>query len=513
MQTALEFSFYVLAGIVGLGMLMVLVLMKDVFFHGRFTHHMPVLERVPITALDEARLVLKRLKSAYAKSHGQRQDEVGYEIRHMEHRITVLEDRTFADQADYYDAAKAREKVWQEWRGLHEEIRRASHAQRKGFAPQLEGVKRKFRELDREVHEEFKTAAARDRLVLEELKAQGALEPDILVKNQETPSLASAAKKKEPREPSGQPEEQKRPSKWPNPLPPYPPAGSGELHQEDLFNASVPKTERTYVDATLSLAGMPNGVMAHVDMSLSSLAEVEMTGHHRYVGCTFIGTDLRRIELPPAAGIHVFQDCNFKGASLAQSRLSGVVFIRCNLSNTHWRGAALDRVKFETCQLDNIHWEGVDLSRTMVSADMIPGADFSGAGMPPRNIPPQVPAAPVPPTPSGPLNGITPPSGAPDAAAGAASAGAQLPAASPAPGSAVTASAAPIPAPEKAPEKAPAKVPEGAPPEVPESPASPQPPQQQQINGTGGNHPAPKPEVGNAPEASESAVESAVGKP
>jgi hypothetical protein len=198
-----------------------------------------------------------------------------------------------------------------------------------------------------------------------------------------------------------------------------------------MIKADVPKTERTYVDATLSLAGMPNGLMAHVDLSLSSLAEVEMTGLHRYVGCSFIGTDLRRIELKQAAGIHVFQDCNFKGASLAQSRLAGVVFLRCNLSNTHWKGAGLDRVKFETCQLDNIHWEGVDLSRTMVSADMIRSADFSGAGKPPRNIPAEAAGeareggAPVPPASPDPVNGITlpsqpPPSSAPVSGAPAA---------------------------------------------------------------------------------------------
>lgn len=426
MQTALEFSFYILAGIVGLGMLMVLVLMKDVFFHGRFTHYLPVLERVPTTALDEARIVLKRLKGAYAKSRDQRQDEIGYEIRHMEQRITALEDRTYADQTDYYDAAKVREKVWREWRGLHEEVRRSPHAQRKALAPQLDGLKRKYTELNKEVQEEFKTATTRDRLVLEELKSQGALEPEILVKNLETPSRDSAASKKNSKNAkvsSGQPGEQKRPSKWPTPLSPYPPAGSGELRQEDMSKADVPKTERTYVDATLSLAGMPNGLMAHVDLSLSSLAEVEMTGLHRYVGCTFIGTDLRRIELKQAAGIHVFQDCNFKGASLAQSRLAGVVFLRCNLSNTHWKGAGLDRVKFETCQLDNIHWEGVDLSRTMVSADMIQSADFSGAGRPPRNIPAETAGeareggAPVPPAIPDPVNGITPPSQPPPSSA------------------------------------------------------------------------------------------------
>ncbi len=492
MQTALEFSFYILAGIVGLGMLMVLVLMKDVFFHGRFTHYLPVLERVPTSALDEARMVLKRLKSAYAKSQGQRQDEIGYEIRHLEQRITALEDRTYADQSDYYDAAKAREKVWREWRGLHEEIRRSPHAQRKALAPRLEGLKRKYTELNKEVQEEYKTATTRDRLVLEELKFQGALEPEILVKNLETPSKAPAASKKDAKDPSGQPGEQKRPSKWPTPLPPYPPAGSGELRQEDMSKAGVPKTERTYVDATLSLAGMPHGVMAHVDMSLSSLAEVELTGLHRYVGCTFIGTDLRRIELKQAEGIHVFQDCNFKGASLAQSRLAGVVFLRCNLSNTHWKGAGLDRVKFETCQLEDIHWEGVDLSRTMVSADMIQSADFSGAGKPPRNIPAGFGGAPVPPASPDPVNGITPPSEPPHSGVPASGG----------PASGPVAPAAPISAP---PPDGQGESPQGpaqlqpAPEEAPDRPHQP--------DAAGENPSTQKTEGGNAPGTEDIAVD------
>ena len=390
MQTALEISFYVLAGIVALGLLMVLVLVKDLFFHGHFTVHPPALKRVPTTALDESRRVLGELKAAHGKAQGERKNAVSYEIKHLEHRIATLEDKTYRDQSDYYDAVRARERIWREWRALHQEGSQGGFRRRKELAPALAEHKAQYLALDREVNEEWHRAVARDSLTLEELRSQGVLEPEAL-NPQPAPEEAGAQAEATPPLPPARP-----PSKWPTPLAPYPPAAAGELRQEDLLRPDLPKSERTYVEPVLALGALPNGVLAGVDFSRSSLAEVEFGGVHRYQNCAFVATDLRRIELKLAEAAHVFQDCDFRGASLAQSLLAGTVFRRCNLSSTHWRGARLDRIKFESCRLDGIHWEGVDLSRTVFSEDMLASADFSEAGAPPHNLSP--PADPTPAT-------------------------------------------------------------------------------------------------------------------
>lgn len=403
METALEASFYVLAVIIALGVLMVLVLFKDIFFHGRFTTILPPLQRVPNSALDAPRELVNALKAAYAKAQGERQSDIAYEIRHLEHRIDQLEDKAYVDQADYYDALKLREKIWREWRSVHEEARLGGRSRRRVLRPRLEELKSRYAIIDREVDEEFQRAVARDILTLEELKVQGVLEPEVLFprKGKEEPEEKSAPGG-EDADKAGTPGEEEEaqapdtpasgtparpPSKWPTPLAPYPPAQAGQLRQADLALPSTRKSERTYVDPTMSLAGMPQGAMQRENFNLSSFAEVQWVGLHRYVACSFIGTDLRRIELLQAAGVHLFQDCDFKGASLAQSRMSHVVFRRCNLSSTHWRGAKLDRVMFEDCPIEDIHWEGVDLSRTSVTEAMAQDGDFSAAGQPPRSLP------------------------------------------------------------------------------------------------------------------------------
>ncbi len=392
MQAALEISFYVIAVVFAIGMLMVLVLLKDVFFHGRFTAILPAVKRVPTTSLEAVRAVLKELKSTYATARGPQRDTIAYEIKHLEHRISTLEDKTYIDQSDYYDAAKARERGWREWRALHEEARQGGYRKRRELRTLLDEKKAAYRQLEREVDEEFHRAVARDSLTLEELRSQGVLDPGVL--RPEEPTAAADSGVPEPGDAQPPPEEEtptgggQRASKWSTPLPPYPPAAGGQLRQTDMALPDLPKTERTYTDPTFNLSELQNGLMSGVDFSLSSFAEVAFVGVHRYQDCTFIGTDLRRIELDRVEGaLHVFQGCDFRGASFAQSTLSGVVFRRCNLANTHWRGARLDRVKLEQCSLDDIHWEGVDLGRCIVSEDMLAGADYSQAGRPPHNDP------------------------------------------------------------------------------------------------------------------------------
>ncbi|MEE8436350.1 MAG: pentapeptide repeat-containing protein [bacterium] len=422
MEYALEISFYALGAVFVLGLLMVMVLLRDVLFRGR-PLLLPQAKRVPTAALDAARGLMSRLKTAYAVANGEVRETLSYEIGHFQHRIEALEDKTFSDQGPYMNALKARERLWLEWRTHHEEARLGGRSRAASLRPRMEEIRLHFRVLDKEVEDEYQRSVIRDSLVLKELQESGILTPDVLFPDQakngkeETPP-PEEADAGESATPGGEGQNEagekdagegdageagdvgktpektaehpaapaKKTSKWAKPLPPYPPAASGEFRQADIPRPEVSKSERTYMDPAMSLEGVPGGVMERADFSLSSLAEVELVGIHRYRDCAFIGTDLRRIELGSAGGVHVFQDCNFRGSSLGQSLLREVIFRRCNLSNTHWRAARLDRVKFENCILDGVHWEGVDLSRTMMSEEMLAGADFSQAGRPPHNF-------------------------------------------------------------------------------------------------------------------------------
>lgn len=444
MQAALDISFYVLGVVFTLGIVMVLLLIRDVLFHGRFNVLLPTVKPVPTTALDAAREVLQALKDAYPTASNERRDAIAYEVKHLENRIAALEDKAYTDQSDYYDAAKARERVWREWRTAHEQAQRAHFKERRQARNKADELRLRYRQLDREVEEEYQRAVARDAMALGELQGQGILTPEVLAPPRPAAPTAPAA----PAGPAAQgpgeaaPQAGAKPAapprKWMSPLTPYPPAQGGLLGQADMARADVVKSERTYVDPTFSMAGLPGGVLSHADLTRSSFAEVEFTGVHRYAGCRFVATDLRRIELKRADGIHIFQDCDLHGASLAQAHLAGVVFRRCNLAGTHWRSARLDRVKFEQCNLDGVHWDGADLSRTVMSEDMLEQADFEFASKPPLNLrpgmesPPELaseppraaPAAPGPPptqggTPAGDTEAEpAPPAGAPEAEPG-----------------------------------------------------------------------------------------------
>jgi uncharacterized protein YjbI with pentapeptide repeats len=404
METALEFSFYVLGAVFALGLLMVLVLVKDVFFHSGFRTILPPVKRVPTNALDAARLTLKTLQAALQAAHGERHDAIAYEMRHLEHRISALEDKTYTDQADYYDAAKARERTWREWRTLHERARAGGWRERRALRNPLDEQRMNYRRLEQEVEEEYQRAVARDTLTLEELRAQGVLEPEVLAPPAQAAAGKAPAAGQAPGQPAAHGERTRHPGKWMTPLTPYPPAQAGLLGQADMAMPDVQKSERTYLDPAFSMAGLPGAMLTGVDFSRSSFAEVEFGGVHRYVRCAFVATDLRRIELRRAESPHVFQDCDLRGASLAQAQLAGVAFRRCNLSGTHWRNARLDHLRFESCRMENVHWEGVDLSRTVMSEDMLQTADFAFASKPPLNLrpamglPPELSSSGPPPT-------------------------------------------------------------------------------------------------------------------
>lgn len=401
METALQVSFYVVGGVFVLGMLMVGVLIHDVFFHGRFRTALPPVKRVPTSALDAARDVYARLQAALRAAPEESRDTIAYELRHLEMRIEALEDKTYTDQSDYYAAVKARERIWRQWRSAHQELRRASFHDRRKLRGHADQLGLQYRKLSHEVEEEYARALARDTLTLEELNSSGVLEPEVLrLGAGPRPARITRTERSAPPEGAAQAgpvqaaQRGPRSGRWITRLPPYPPAQGGLLGQEDLSRPDVQKSERTYVDPTFSMAGLPDSVLANVDFGRSSLAEVEFSGPQRFLGCSFVATDLRRIEMRLANGPHMFQDCDLRGASLAQAQLSGVVFRRCNLAGTHWRSAHLDRVKFESCRLDNVRWEGADLSRTVMSEDMLAHADFSFAAKPPLNLRPAMESPP-----------------------------------------------------------------------------------------------------------------------
>lgn len=410
MEAALEISFYVLGVVFALGLLMVLVLVRDVFFHGRFNTVLPPVKRVPATALDAARAVLKQLQEAQRGAQGQRRDTIAYEIRHLEHRIDALEDKTYTDQSDYYAAAKARERVWREWRATHAQAREAHFGERRALRIRLDELRQEYAKLNREVEEEYHRSVARDALALEELRSQGVLEPEVLRPPREAAPAPAQAAPEAPPAANGAPAEgasaqpepapgaaaqpAQRSSKWMTPLAAYPPAQGGLLGQTDMAQPDLPKSGRTYVDPAFSSAALPGGALSGADLSRSSFAEVEFTGVQRIVGCSLVAADLRRIEMKRAEAPHLIQDCDLRGASLAQAHLAGVVMRRCNLGATHWRNARLDRVRFEGCNLEGVHWEGVDLSRTVMSADMLAAADFTFAGKPPLNVQPPLESPP-----------------------------------------------------------------------------------------------------------------------
>jgi uncharacterized protein YjbI with pentapeptide repeats len=397
METALQLSFYVFGAVFALGVLMVLVLIKDVFFHGRFSTVLPGVKRVPNTALDAARSTLQRLQEALQRSQGELHDSIAYEMRHLEHRIAALEDKAYTDQSNYYEAVKARERTWRQWRERYQESSRMGFLKRRRLRDRLEELRGEYRTRNREVDEEYQRAVARDALSLEELRASGALDPEVLRPAPPAAGTGTAAGEAAQPAPGAVPARlaaNRRGGQWITRLPPYPPAEGGLLAQADLARPDVQKSERTYVEPTFSTAALPGGVLAGADLSRSSLAEVEFVGPQRFARCSLVGTDLRRIEMRLADGPHIFQDCDLRGASLAQAQLSGVVFRRCNLAGTHWRNAHLDRVKFEACDMDNVRWEGVDLSRTMMSEDMLEQADFAFASKPPLNLRPAMESPP-----------------------------------------------------------------------------------------------------------------------
>ena len=156
------------------------------------------------------------------------------------------------------------------------------------------------------------------------------------------------------------------------------------MHQADFLAPEAPKSQRRYADPALSLADMPGAQVADTDLSGSSFAGVVFQGVHRYARCNMAGADFRRVALPRAEQPHQFVECDFTGASFAESAIDYALFARCILSHSIWQGASLNGVKFADCSVEGTVWDGVDLSRTVISGVTLSQGDFSRAQLPPR---------------------------------------------------------------------------------------------------------------------------------
>ncbi|MCH8842250.1 MAG: pentapeptide repeat-containing protein, partial [SAR324 cluster bacterium] len=181
-----------------------------------------------------------------------------------------------------------------------------------------------------------------------------------------------------------------------SPLPPFEIETYGEFGQAEFDASDSPKTGLRYSDATFELTALPEGVLVGSDLTGTSFARVKFLSIHRYRDCIMTGIDLRRIELLRRERPHNFLRCNLTGASFAEAAIEYTLFAHCDLSGSLWKGARLDRVKFVNCQIDRVQWGQVDLSRTVMSADMMAGTDFTEAAHPPHNYPGTRDPAPAP---------------------------------------------------------------------------------------------------------------------
>lgn len=171
------------------------------------------------------------------------------------------------------------------------------------------------------------------------------------------------------------------------PLPPFEIETYGEFGQTEFDASDSPKTGLRYADPTFELTALPEGELVGSDLTGTSFARVKFQALHRYRDCIMAGIDLRRIELLRRETPHKFLRCDLKGASFAEAAIEYTLFAHCDLSGSLWNGARLDRVKFVNCRIDRVQWGQVDLSRTVMSADMMAGIDFSEAAHPPHNYP------------------------------------------------------------------------------------------------------------------------------
>jgi hypothetical protein len=447
MQAALEIAAYVLGFTLFLGIVLVALLVKDLFWGKGFSVPHPIPQRLPTEALHEIRAAHKRLRGAYESAGAAGRQRLDLHLRRMRERVDHLELKTIEDQSLYYTAVTLQERAWKHWKAVHNQVHAMARHDRQRAEHHLKEAEKHFRQLARQVQDEWEKGIVRDRLNVEELRGLGLLDPDhaatLLGRPEPEPEPApwdtvlrdtgqsapaqpeAAARSRGDEQAAGmltfrslreiargalvawqaakgratqgyatavaalvRGEEQPEPgAPEPSPAEAAPPAPMGPWRQTDVFDLQMPKANRAYGDPTFSVAELPLGTLAQADFSGTVFTAVEFTGVHRHLDSRFIGADLRGVVMARQERPHQFARCNFAQADFSGARLTFLLFHRCNLTGTRWDGAALDRVKFKECALEGVDWGGCDLSK-VVFTDDARSADFSTAAAMPIISPP-----------------------------------------------------------------------------------------------------------------------------
>ncbi len=180
MQLALDLASYLLGGTMLLGLLLLGLLIKDVLFGGGFKEPHPPFERMPCAALEQGRRVLDQLKTAHRNADPALRRPLELHLRRLEDRVKHLEERTLSDQGAYYRAVSRRERNWQQWKALHQQVQRMQRSDRARTRHLLEETERAYRLIEREVRDEWQRNLARDKLLNDELREQGLLDADYV---------------------------------------------------------------------------------------------------------------------------------------------------------------------------------------------------------------------------------------------------------------------------------------------------------------------------------------------
>ena len=381
MQAALDFAGYIFAITFLFGLGLVAYAIYAYTARLKPLPPRPILRDLPSRAVEVAHRALQELKQQYHQNAGLKRERIGFEINRLELRIRKQEETHLADQDAYFDAVRHCEGVWKEWQLLRSKAQNARGQEKSDLRRKLPAVESAFRVGWARAEEQRDRVGVLDRLAVEELKSQGVLasqETAAGEPEQGAPDLPASA------EPDGLPADEGAAEPG-SPLSRESlPSGPEALHQADFADPTIPKAGRPYGDSEFVLSFAPEGIARFLDLRGSSFKGVKFGGLHRYQDCDFRGAELADLWLERQEKPHQFLRCTFDGADFRRCDLTYVLFSKCDLSRTRWEGARLDTVKFVKCRTDGLAWGQADLSRTIMSPDMLEGVDFSDAAAPPR---------------------------------------------------------------------------------------------------------------------------------
>ncbi|MDH4224426.1 MAG: pentapeptide repeat-containing protein [Deltaproteobacteria bacterium] len=137
----------------------------------------PNRERLPTRSLDRANQGVDTLKSRYYRAAGSQRARLAHEIHRLEIRVTQIQEKTADDQYAYYQLARKQEKIYQEWKELHDQIPRLKKEERENSRKLLLEASQKYSAIGQDMRDEWHRAAALDDLFYEELKNQDVFGP------------------------------------------------------------------------------------------------------------------------------------------------------------------------------------------------------------------------------------------------------------------------------------------------------------------------------------------------